>query len=1755
MKETKKFLVTIIGILLIVLGLSSMALYLNVKAEDTSGQITLSKTAEKTTNRKAKVTLEIQTSRMEQPTTDIVIVMDRSGSMYDTICTKYSERNQNRCIESKRKLTVAKEQAVELVKKVLPANNVGNVKVGIVTFGTYYESRYSTQSYDQMSSNQNTVIQRINNIQVTSDNGTNVQAGLNAAKNLLSSSQANNKIVILISDGEPTYYNVGNNLCGNGQTDSKDSSYGCNGLKPSEAAEAVANTIKANPIAATIYAIGFGDKAGNIESFLTNKIATPATADTKYAYSASETADLENAMSAIASNIKHILATNATVTDIIPNSFSLTEETITALQTTYGDKIIITQNADGTTTLQVKYPEISSIDGTYKIEYEIKAKDEYNGAMYTNDSATFTATATEDNTFYDNKNISMVFDKPVVAIEAVTKDDDLTNINMLEGQTYTLDKDTILSNDIINQQLHKVVIQALPNPTIPNSTIANTIVIDKVSCGTAKVNDNGDIEYTPSEGCEGNPTIQYHLVSDITIYQYNGTGLEKVNQKLTSIAAKYDKNGNVSYETSSTITLAVERVPVTYTVKYLEKDTNKELVNSKTVSGYKNRDQVTETALLGYEDEPNGVEILREYDLVGNKTQTITLTKENNVIIFYYIKKNVEISEPILQKESSNTNITSLKNPIKYTIGYYTEVEDFKGELTITLIDTLPHRIVTSESNYACPSNVEYSCNAKYDSKKETITYTIKYNVNTFETGTKKIIRFSIPVSLKYDETDFDGSETSIINRVETNLVAGGSKIPSADDKEIPANIEGTVNAHYVYLDSNNEEQPIADGKYDTSHTAAIGREYHTTKKEIPGYTFKEVRGNETGKFKEGTITVTYIYTKDPVEVIENPTVVKKVQSGTVINSTKQEITYYVDYKTTVKNHDGDVTLKVIDTLEYPIESVKVNSSGWTATYDGNNTITFIKNYHIHTSITENNTVEIEESLSYTIKLKTFAVHEDQDNYFTNKAKGVITIDTTTEGEKTKEDVPVEVKGNVIVHHLEQGTNKILKTAEYLYNENVKVGTSYTTSPASIGGYNLVSNSGNTTGIVKEKLTEVIYYYERTTATPQNPVLTKTGTTSITKVDEIVKYDLYYEAQFENYFGKLKITMIDHLPYKIDLSNSKINGNYVYDEENLTLTWIIYDEVILEEHAVDNLLVKFEEDIELSYIGIPATGTSFTNRVEIIIEDNSGIKPPQTEDHTTNIDVKGKVVTRHLEKDTNKEIVSKVETEGKVGTNYTTSSTEIPGYTLSSDSGNTTGNYIDGIINVTYYYVKKPIVITDQKIEKKSTTELIDSKEHNVDYQINYDGYVDYRGNITVIIVDQLEYPIDVSKSQLSGGTYDKDKLTITWTEKIDNLNTYLTGSKHHVSIQKIISLRYKEVPSNGTVTNKVTAYIKTEEGNTNDTDPSVVIIPSDIKGNLIVEYIYVAEDGTIKELHSYKKEEYVGTSYTTEAKRFNSYTLTSTPDNANGTIVEGTTRVTYFYSKTPAEIKDNEVDKESKKDVVTNKDNVFNYTIKYNTEIKEYIGKATITITDELKHPIDVSKSDIANGIYNKENLTITWTKEYDVNTYENKNDKININIEISLYYTNLKSSDREVENNVKTKLVIDTIKEPIINTDKEITKLEVPGKVISHYVDEFGNTISKSETYKGLVGDTYTTESKEIEGYILSSIKGNATGTYTEKDIIVTYVYEKEGTGTVEPPKSDEEPILPPNTNATINLTILSTILLSIIGLTISIKKVIKL
>ena len=123
--------------------------------------------------------LSPETETVTSGTTDIVLVIDKSGSM-----------------ENNGKIGKAKMAANDFVDKVL---EYAGVRIGLVTF-----SGGANQAYGLTDKNdKNNLKKAINNIKT--NGGTFIQAGLYQAQQMLKSSTATNKIIILLSDGLPTY--------------------------------------------------------------------------------------------------------------------------------------------------------------------------------------------------------------------------------------------------------------------------------------------------------------------------------------------------------------------------------------------------------------------------------------------------------------------------------------------------------------------------------------------------------------------------------------------------------------------------------------------------------------------------------------------------------------------------------------------------------------------------------------------------------------------------------------------------------------------------------------------------------------------------------------------------------------------------------------------------------------------------------------------------------------------------------------------------------------------------------------------------------------------------------------------------------------------------------------------------------------------------------------------------------------------------------------------------------------------------------------------------------------------------------------------------------------------------------------------------------------------------------------------------------------------------------------------------------------
>ena len=821
MKGFKKYLFTLlISVSIFLVGVN----YVN--AEGTAGEILLTKTAtkkDKEKGRSADVTLTVNANGFTTvDKTDVVLVLDRSTSMDGT-----SMKN-------------TKEAAKDLVNLLITDKTKDNTRVAIVTYGSNLLTSYTSNS---LTNNATALKNTINSIPNSMDDqGTNVHAGLIKAEELLKNSgDDTQKIVILLSDGEPTFYiGTDNKRHGMGKSDNYENDY-CSwnyrknigecteyrdsknvvmtydydffstiyttkdAYKPSTNTNNKATTMKAN--GTKIYAIGFGNGAsGNAYEFLGKVASTPTD---KYRYTASDYTGLKKAFNKIVNDFTTV-ATDAVVTDIIPKGFTIKEGTLPAGATAI-------ENSDGTTTITWVIGDVKSTDNN-RLTYTVEAKDGHYGSMYTNASATINAKSVDGNPKYGSSNpISLDFDKPYVAIPGVTVKDDYYNIK--QGTTFTTPvKEGILDNDKFSD-IHED----------ENATVTNEIVLvyDGTTNGKAEnitLNQDGSFSYNATKDTLGKITYKYYVKTTVTI----GNVTEVVKSNTT------------------TITLDVIKNQTTYVINYLEKGTNKALI--KEVNGTGNvYDEIT---LASVKKNITGY----VYDSVSIDPLVLSDNTTLNVMNIYYTKRaDLSYTVNYLEKD---TNVV-LRDSKVFNNVEFEKVINASNE--IIEIDGYVFNSVNSEElTITTGSNV---MNVYYTKRAD-----LSYTVNYLEKGTEKVLNPAKNV----DNVEFE----KVINASDEIITINGYKFVSADKNTIVVDIEnneinlyyeavnGTVKSIYVDKDGNEiSESVITEGR--------VGTEYKTSSKEIAKYYLVKTIGEETGSYSEEEIVITYVYDLVPVTGID----------------------------------------------------------------------------------------------------------------------------------------------------------------------------------------------------------------------------------------------------------------------------------------------------------------------------------------------------------------------------------------------------------------------------------------------------------------------------------------------------------------------------------------------------------------------------------------------------------------------------------------------------------------------------------------------------------------------------------------------------------------------------------------------------------------------------------------------------------------------------------------------------------------------
>ena len=353
-------------------------------------------------------------------------------------------------------------------------------------------------------------------------------------------------------------------------------------------------------------------------------------------------------------------------------------------------------------------------------------------------------------------------------------------------------------------------------------------------------------------------------------------------------------------------------------------------------------------------------------------------------------------------------------------------------------------------------------------------------------------------------------------------------------------------------------------------------------------------------------------------------------------------------------------------------------------------------------------------------------------------------------------------------HYLKGTTTEVAPTTRKIYLQN----ESYTTEPKILEKYELEKNEqgeyiipDNATGTTSEPQANgnynVIYYYVKKKA----KVITKYilekpdgNTEEIKPKDEqTLEVDSEYRTSGEINNPKYELIRIDGNARGTIESTEDINVTYVYK---------------LKDAKVN---VKYLDVTESE------TGTPLSSRDGTTIED--------------------KVIN------------------GQVDDAYRTQEAENvqPNYSLVETPRNASGTMTIDPITVVYKYRKVTPTINDINVTKVGPNKIVSKNQlntYNITFNVDISNYI---GSGKVRLTDKLPYEIhyeDIDKLAtglfLDGGIYNNETKEIIWDIPITDINTYKqaddrnennvvitqNGNSAHITINKTISIRYKDLPN-----------------------------------------------------------------------------------------------------------------------------------------------------------------------------------------------------------------------------------------------------------------------------------------------------------------------------------------------------------------------
>ena len=670
------------------------------------------------------------------------------------------------------------------------------------------------------------------------------------------------------------------------------------------------------------------------------------------------------------------------------------------------------------------------------------------------------------------------------------------------------------------------------------------------------------------------------------------------------------------------------------------------------------------------------------------------------------------------------------------------------------------------------------------------------------------------------------------------------------------------------------------------------------------------------------------------------------------------------------------------------------------------------------------------------------------------------------EKEATITNTMTKIPSTVVVKYVDKNTGEEIsdsKTKEGIIGDTFDV----TEDKKDIEGYTLVEEPAQKTGEYTAEPQEKIYYYAKNTR-----VIVKyleQDNTPETIADNQVLAD---EVIIDGYEGKEYTTVEEEIPgYTLVATTDNLEGTMQRDEI-----------VVIYYYAPNtNVIVKYLEQDDTP-------------------NDNSD----------------------------NQVLAGEVNIEGYVGKDYTTVEEKIPGYTLVATTDNLEGTMTKDPIEVIYYYAQNTKVIV-KYLEKDDTPE--DNTDNQVlAKEITIKGHA---GQEYTTEQKDIENYTFVESTNNTEGTMTKDVIEVIYY--------YAQNTKATVQhIDRETGEILKEETQEGKVGDLFETHPEDFEGYVLVEVPEEPDIIMDKTGEQVVKYYYAhvsagviekhIDDITGELLYSEEHQGNEGDSYNIPSKTFDGYDLVTEdeygnsrlPDNAKGEMTQDLIEVKYYYIKkakvivkyleeddTPEDTTDNQVLAEE--EIIEGHEND-----NYETEAKEIEGYDLVEIPDNAIGTMVITKN--PDGTYNTEIEVIYYYKKVAGGVIENHIDittneilaseehKGNVGDAYDIPSREFEGYDLVIEDENGNSMLPTNAKGEMTEEQTVVNYYYIKqAKVKVEYIDKLTGEKLDEEEIQGHVGDEYTTEEKEFDGYDLVERPSNSTGEMTEEEIVVKYYYAR--------------------------------------------------